>query len=111
MSLRDRDVLMRIERLTASRLRTCIDEAWITPVRDETGPLFDEPDVARLQLICELTEDFDVNDAAVPIILSLVDQLHGLERHVRGIEEALAELDEAVLRDVLARLGGRMRRR
>ena len=37
-----------------------------------------------------------VNDDAVPIILSLVDQVHGLKRRLRLLDEAVAEQDETV---------------
>jgi chaperone modulatory protein CbpM len=38
----------------------------------------DEEDLARIHLIIELQDDFGVNEAAIPIILHLVDQLHGM---------------------------------
>lgn len=52
-----------------------ISEEWIKPFKDE-GPVFDHEDVARIELICELRNDLDVNDEAIPIILNLLDQIH-----------------------------------
>ena len=44
---------------------------------------FDEEDLARIQLIQELREDFGVNDEAVPIILHLIDQLNLIQLELR----------------------------
>jgi chaperone modulatory protein CbpM len=52
--------------------------AWVRPASDEPA-LLDELDIARCQLIHELQNEFGVNDAAVPVILELVDQLHRLQ--------------------------------
>lgn len=51
-----------------------IEEEWILPV-DQT-PIFDDEDLARIKLIWELSNDFGVNDEAMPIILNLLDQLN-----------------------------------
>lgn len=104
MRLRESDVLVRVERLTAARLRACVREAWVCPACDEAGPLFDDADIARLQLICDLIEDFLVNDEAVPIILSLVDQVHGLRREVRAVDRALREQDARIRKGILDRI-------
>lgn len=56
--------------------------AWISPVDPEQIE-FDAEDIARARLICELQRDFDVNDAAIPLVLHLLDQLHYLRRGPR----------------------------
>ncbi|MEQ8398674.1 chaperone modulator CbpM [Thalassobaculum sp.] len=90
------DVLAQIRGLTRTRLRICIEQEWVRPARGDRGHAFDDLDVARLRLIAELTEDLQVNDDAVPIILSLVDQVHGLKRRLRLLDEAIAQQDDAV---------------
>ncbi|GAB5467573.1 MAG: chaperone modulator CbpM [Rhodospirillales bacterium] len=102
--MKEQEVLARIEGLTYSRLTICIEESWVSPARDEGGCLFDELDVARLQLISELIEDMAVNDEAIPIILSLVDQLHLLRRNLRGLEQAVSAQDETVKAAIAAHL-------
>lgn len=52
---------------------------------------FDEADVARVRLICELRYDLDVEEASLPLVLSLMDQLYGLRRSMRAIAAAVAE--------------------
>ena len=61
-------------------------------------------DVARLRLISELTEDMAVNDDAVPIILSLIDQIYDFKRQLRALEQAISAQDDAVRTDVEALL-------
>ncbi len=51
---------------------------WVRPA-DHEQLLLDESDLARCLLIHELQEEFGVNDAAVPVILELVDQVHRLQ--------------------------------
>jgi chaperone modulatory protein CbpM len=100
----ENEVVAQIEGLTAARLLICIEETWIRPARDISGHMFDDLDVARLRLICELTEDMAVNDDAVPIILSLIDQIQGFKRQLRALEQALSLQDEAVRTDIAALL-------
>jgi chaperone modulatory protein CbpM len=102
--MKEKDVLARIEGLTATRLRVCIEETWVCPACNNTGHVFDDMDVARLRLICELTEDMAVNDDAVPIILSLIDQVHSFRRQIRALEQAVSAQDDDVAADVAARL-------
>ena len=63
-----------------------IEAGWITPDRHASGARYSDVDLARVRLIKDLSH-MGVNEAGMPIILDLVDQLHG----VRGL-----------LRDVLA---------
>ena len=53
----------------------CIKNEWIHPYQTESLQLDDE-DIARVRLINNLLNDFEVNNHAIPIILSLIDQLH-----------------------------------
>ena len=42
----------------------------------------DEEDLARIRLICELKDEFGVNDEGVSIILQLLDQLNRMHLEV-----------------------------
>ncbi|MEQ9491326.1 MAG: chaperone modulator CbpM [Alphaproteobacteria bacterium] len=99
--IKEEDVLARIEGLSNSRLRICIEQSWVVPAQTEIGPVFDELDVARLRLIVELIDDLAVNEEAVPIILSLIDTGHGLNRKLRLLEQAIAE-QESTVREKIA---------
>lgn len=58
-----------------------ISLSWVSPT-DPKQELLDDEDVARARLIGELQE-FGINDAAVPVILQLLDQLHMLHNELR----------------------------
>lgn len=56
----------------------CIEREWIIPSNTEEK-LLDQEDIARILLIKDLKEVFEVNDESIPIILHLIDQIHGLK--------------------------------
>ncbi len=102
--IKETEVLAQVEGLTVTRLRVCVEQSWVKPARTDSGLSFDQLDVARLRLICELTEDLAVNDEALPVVLSLIDQTHSLQRRLRVLAEVLAEQDETVRANLEARL-------
>jgi chaperone modulatory protein CbpM len=76
--------------LDAGTLQLWIEEGWLLPRRDP-DLTFSEGDVARAQLILDLTREMGVNDEGIGIILSLVDQMHGLRRVLRELMQASHE--------------------
>ncbi|MBP2234467.1 chaperone modulatory protein CbpM [Sinorhizobium kostiense] len=96
MKLREREVVEVFRVLTLRQLRQWVQRGWIVPSQSETGPLFDEVDLARIRLVCELRRDMNVNDDAVPIILELLDQLYGLRRDLRAVVTALLDQPDDV---------------
>lgn len=69
-------------------------ERWIANqwVRPDGGPgnyLFREIDVARVVLIQELRDDLQIDEEALPVVLSLMDQVYDLRRRLRDISVAL----------------------
>ena len=75
--------------LKAESLEAWIDAGWLAPRDDGEGGHFSEVDLARVQLIHDL-HDLGVNDDAIPVILDLVDQLHGLRRVLRDVLSTVA---------------------
>ena len=62
-----------------------VDAGWLAP-RGASGEwTFSEIDLARTRLIQDLRGNFGVNDEGVPIVLGLIDQLHGLRRALREL--------------------------
>ena len=76
--------------LDAGTLQLWIEEGWLLPRRDPDFA-FSEGDVARAQLILDLKREMGVNDEGIGIILSLVDQMHGLRRVLRELMQASQE--------------------
>ena len=75
---------------------------WVRPERGPEGPVFQAIDVARVKLIRELRQDMDIDEEALPIILSLMDQLYALRRRYHALGTAIAENAPDDLRRKLA---------
>ena len=84
MSLDERNVVARIERLTLRELRLWVREGWVRPAQGERGPVFDEIDVARLRLLCDLRKDMALPADAMPTVLTLIDELHRTRRDLQA---------------------------
>jgi chaperone modulatory protein CbpM len=69
-------------------LETWVEAGWLAPGRVEGRVEYSEVDLARAHLINDLA-GLGVNEAGVPIVLDLVDQLHGLRRALRDVLAAV----------------------
>ena len=87
--------------LAREELETWIAEGWVRPLRADSTWVFAEVDVARVLLIREVRETFNVGPEAMPVFLSLVDQLHATRRDLRALMDALAGQPAEVRRRVL----------
>lgn len=75
----------RFSRLRIEDLHVWITEGHVRPERAGNELLFTELDVERVRLILELREDMAVNEEALPLVLSLLDQLYELRRRLRAM--------------------------
>jgi chaperone modulatory protein CbpM len=66
-------------------LEAWVEAGWLMPPQRDPEPMFSDVDLARVQLIRDLRDDFGVNDEGVSVILHLVDQMHGLRRSMRDL--------------------------
>ena len=78
------------EFLAQSRLNAQVLDAWITaewlrPSESCSGREFSDIDLARARLITNLRDALGINDEAVPVVLDLIDQIHGLRHLVREL--------------------------
>ena len=71
--------------LDAPVLETWIELGWLRPRGSRSVHEFSHVDLARARLISDLRDDLGVNDEAVPVVLDLIDQIHGLRRLVREL--------------------------
>ena len=69
-------------RIDVRTLETWVEAGWLVPGRIEGREHYSDVDLARANLINDLA-GLGVNEAGVPIVLDLVDQLHGLRRVLR----------------------------
>jgi chaperone modulatory protein CbpM len=83
-------------------LERWIANDWVRPDRQGESFLFREIDVARIQLIRELRDEMEVNEEALPVVLSLLDQVYDLRRRMRQLGEALSETAPEDVRERVA---------
>ena len=86
---KETDVLVMIERVSVERLRSWVDEDLVRPTRTGEEPHFNDADIARIRLIDTLIHDMEVGEEAVPIILSLIDQIHDMRLRMRCVADAI----------------------
>ncbi|MEO5806436.1 chaperone modulator CbpM [Devosia sp.] len=81
--------------LTRQDLERWIGNDWVRPDSRSGTFVFAEIDIARVRLIQELRDELEVNEAALPIVLSLLDQLYDLRRQIRRamLEADATEID------------------
>ncbi|MFO1138921.1 MAG: hypothetical protein U1E41_07595 [Paracoccus sp. (in: a-proteobacteria)] len=84
------ETLSVVDDLDAEHLDRYIRAGVVVPVQSSSGPLFRELDLARLNLVVELTEGYHLDEEALAMVMSLVDQLHGLRGDMRAILDAVA---------------------
>ena len=68
----------------AGAVEAWIAAGWLLPKAIEESQLSDI-DVARAHLIQDLKSTFGVNDEGIPLILDLIDQLHGVRQAMREL--------------------------
>jgi chaperone modulatory protein CbpM len=90
-------------RLDAKALEAWLEAGWLLPRQDGTTHDFSEVDLARAQLIQDLGR-LGANDEAIPVILDLIDQVHGLRRTLRELLSAIHAQPEAMRRWIIADL-------
>jgi chaperone modulatory protein CbpM len=101
------EIVARVRGLTVARLRAFVAAECVAPDEREGQLAFHEADVARVQLLAELAEDFDLDPEASAMVVSLVDQIHGLRLALRRLGDAIGEEPDEVRERVRARLARR----
>ncbi len=101
MRLTERDVVDAVEEVTLRRLRQWVRNGWISPVSDTDGPRFDDTDLARARLVCQLKDELKLNEDAVAVVLSLLDQVYGLRCELRALAAAVERQPKQVRREIV----------
>src|SRR5262245_16435120 len=104
--IRETELIAQFTYLERQVLLTWIEEGVIAPQRDAQGYLFDRVDESRVALACDLHYRMGLEHASLPVILSLIDQLHDARHHLRSLSRAVAEQSDAVRQEITRRMGG-----
>ena len=104
--IRETELIAQFTYLERQVLLTWIEEGVVAPHRDEKGYLFDQVDESRVALACDLHYRMGLEHASLPVILSLIDQLHDARHHLRSLSRAVAEQPEAIRQEITRRVTG-----
>lgn len=85
------ETLVAVSDLTSARLDRYIRVGVVQPVRSDQGHVFREIDIARLSLLVDLTEGYALDDEALKLVMSLLDQLHGIRGDMRAMLDAVSQ--------------------
>jgi chaperone modulatory protein CbpM len=95
-------LITQVSGLLRQDVERWISNEWVRPDRQSGIFVFREIDVARVRLIQELRQDMEINEEALPVILSLLDQLYDLRRRMQALGDAIAETAPEYLQHELA---------
>lgn len=90
--------------LSQARLAAFLDADLLVPLTFTDEPEFRPIDLARLALLCDLADHFDLEGDALGVVIGLIDQLHTARRRLHAIAQAI----EAEPQDLRARVGARL---
>ena len=95
-------LLEAISPLQRSDLEAWISEELVAPVEEAGTLLFTEKEYARLRLICTLHYELEIDLDALPVVLSLVDQLYDTRQQLLSLTAAVAAQDKDVQEGIIA---------
>ena len=90
------ELLGRIRGLDREDLMRWVENRWVLPERQDRTLIFHEVDIARVELILEIRQEFAIDEEALPLVLGLLDQVYDLRRQLRRVCDALATQPEEV---------------
>ena len=102
MSFDEQTVVARVARVNLRELRLWVRQGWLRPAQGEAGPVFDELDIARIRLLCDLRKEMSLPNDAVPVVLNLIDHLHQTRRELRALTRAIEEQPREVRHAVVS---------
>jgi len=86
-------------------VRQWIERDWLRPdPLPDGGFAFQEIDLARLHLLVQLRA-LEMGEAGMPVVLSLLDQLHDARRTLHRVRDAVAQAPPPVRQSLAQTLG------
>jgi len=97
------DLLATIPSLQRSDLEGWIRDELVAPQQD-AGLSFSDMECARVRLICTLIYELEIDSGALPVVLSLLDQLYDTRQRLLSLTAAVALQDKAVQAAIISAL-------
>lgn len=98
------DVVASVTRLTRSQLVTFIECDFVRPEREAGAYVFRRIDLARLELLCDLSQDLDLDETGLGIVISLIDQLHTARQDLATMARVIAALPAELQARIMAEM-------
>lgn len=95
------DLIDSISELQRSDLERWIEAELVNPHDDGTAVVFTEVECARVRLICTLHYDLEIAADALPLVVSLIDQLYDSRQRFLALAKAVAQQDRPVRKAIL----------
>jgi chaperone modulatory protein CbpM len=104
------EIVEAIEALGRSDLDAWISDELISPQEEGGALVFSDMECARIRLICTLRYELEIDAEALPVVLSLVDQLYQTRQRLLSLTAAVTAQDKPVQAAILAaiNLGGKI---
>jgi chaperone modulatory protein CbpM len=97
------DLLAAIPSLQRSDLERWINEELVAPQQD-AGLSFSDMECARVRLICTLSYELEIDNGALPVVLSLLDQLYDTRQRLLSLTRAVTVQDKIIQAAIIAAL-------
>ena len=102
--LTEEEALAAVRRLNPMRLSRFLQAEVIRPAQAGGRVVYRQIDIARMELLCDLCDDFDLDDTALGLVMEVIDQLHGTRSDLSALMQALGEESEEVRLRVIGRI-------
>jgi chaperone modulatory protein CbpM len=76
-------------RLTAVHVERWVERGLLRPTAEGDAWIFEPVDVARAELLADLTDQMGFDEEAVETVIDLLDQVHTLRRQLRQLGLAI----------------------
>lgn len=104
MMLRLTAVVAQFPDLAEVELRGWIERGWVRAEWQDPDWVLDDIDVARVRLVYDVRHMMGVTEDAIPLVLSLLDQIYGLRAQMRAVAQAVERQPASVREAILAAL-------
>ncbi|MDP4795919.1 MAG: chaperone modulator CbpM [Rhodospirillales bacterium] len=101
MMMKFNDIIDMVEALGADDLTVWVERGWVRPDGEGDDLVFTQIDVARVRLIAECRYELEIDDEAIPVILSLLDQVYGLRRELASLVTAIDGQPDAIRAEIM----------